>query len=122
MTNEYQIGIKLWKKNATDGTLDREWFVSQASKALMISNDAVRPNSIRHRNLTAYESFVQVVLLNAREDFFNVNIEDFKVPTEDQGASDRGLIVTFMVAREVREMVYENLRLLGHRLVLRVST
>jgi hypothetical protein len=53
LTNEYQIGIKFWKKNATDGTLDREWFVSQVSKALMISNDAVRQNSIRQRNLTA---------------------------------------------------------------------
>lgn len=25
-----------------DGTLNQEWFVSQASKALMVSNDAVR--------------------------------------------------------------------------------
>ncbi len=41
LTNEYQIGIKLWKKNP-DGTINKEWFVGQASKALLIPIDAVR--------------------------------------------------------------------------------
>ena len=41
LTNEYQIGIKFWKKNQ-DGTISKEWFVSQASKALLIPIDAVR--------------------------------------------------------------------------------
>lgn len=64
---------------------------------------------------------MQVVVLSAREDFFNDDLEGFKVPTSDQGASDRGLIVAFMVAREHREQIEINLRLQGHRLVLRVS-
>ena len=41
LTSEYQIGMKLWKKNP-DGTINRDWFVSQASKALLIPIDAVR--------------------------------------------------------------------------------
>jgi hypothetical protein len=41
LTNEYQVGLKLWKKNP-DGTINKEWFVSQASKALLIPIDAVR--------------------------------------------------------------------------------
>ncbi len=41
LTNEYQVGLKLWKKNP-DGTISKEWFVSQASKALLIPIDAVR--------------------------------------------------------------------------------
>ena len=64
---------------------------------------------------------MQVVVLSAREDFFNDDLQGFKVPTSDQGDSDRGLIVAFMVARESREKIETNLRLKGHRLVLRVS-
>jgi len=41
LTNEYQIGIKFWKKNQ-DGTISKEWFLSQASKALLVPIDAVR--------------------------------------------------------------------------------
>ena len=64
---------------------------------------------------------LKVVFLNSREDFFNAPLEDFTVPTSDQGASDRGLIVAFMVAREHRQTIHENLKLLGHRLILKVS-
>jgi hypothetical protein len=64
---------------------------------------------------------LKVVFLNSREDFFNVNTEGFSVPTYDQGDSDRGLIVDFMVAREHIEEVEKMMLLLGHRLVLRVS-
>lgn len=64
---------------------------------------------------------MQVTYLNSREDFFNVDMEGFVVPTSDQGPSDRGLIVAFMVARENRDDIEKMLLLLGHRLVLRVS-
>ena len=64
---------------------------------------------------------LKVVFLNSREDFFNVNTEGFSVPTYDQGDSDRGLIVDFMVSSEHIEEVEKMMLLLGHRLVLRVS-
>ncbi len=72
-------------------------------------------------NLYSNRHTSQIVFLSSREDFFNVDLEGFVVPTSDQGASDRGLIVAFMVARENREDVEKMLLLLGHRLVLRVS-
>jgi hypothetical protein len=73
------------------------------------------------RYLTFNPHILQIVFLNSREDFFNVNLEGFTVPASDQGASDRGLIVAFMVARENREEIENMLLLFGHRLVLRVS-
>ena len=59
-------------------------------------------------------------MLETRIDFFNVQLEDFSVPTSDQGTSDRGLVVAFMIAREYREYVDKKLMLWGYRLVLRV--
>jgi len=64
--------------------------------------------------------FLQIAVLETRIDFFNVAVEEFSVPASDQGASDRGLIVSFMVAREYREAIKSKLLLGGFRLVLRV--
>jgi hypothetical protein len=40
-TNEYEVGLKSWRKNA-DGSLNREWFVSQTARAFLIASDSVR--------------------------------------------------------------------------------
>jgi hypothetical protein len=119
LTNEYQIGLKSWKKNA-NGTIDEEWFLVLLSRALLVPIDAVSNTMIMLSNLLQ-NIFEQVFFLASREDFFNVALEGFVVPTSDQGVSDRGLIVTFMVSREHRDEVENMLLLLGHRLVLRVS-
>jgi hypothetical protein len=118
LTNEYQVGLKSWRKNE-NGTLNEDWFVGQTSRALSVPYNSVLSSKAKHQFFRRH--ILQIVFLNSREDFFNVDLEGFTVPTSDQGASDRGLIVTFMVARENREDIEQMLRLLGHRLVLRVS-
>jgi hypothetical protein len=40
LTNEYQVGLKSWKKN-TNGTIDEDWFVGQVSSSLLVPINAV---------------------------------------------------------------------------------